>query len=103
MQSLLGYLKKSANFDNSKGLKADDRPILINYKNSSNLLFENIKLSNSPFFHLNFDDCSDVVITNLIVHVDTVRQKTLHHKFGQGFLEHIPIFPLNTDGIGTFD
>jgi hypothetical protein len=63
-------------------------------------------LTNSPFFHLNFDGCANVTIDGLVVYVDTKRQQTLRDKH-TGLLEllkdkllsHLPIFPLNTDGI----
>lgn len=78
----------------------------MNFKQSSNLAFQNLKLKNSPFFHLNLDGCANVTIDGLTVFVDTLRQQSLQNKHLSGIewikdklLSHLPIFPLNTDGI----
>ena len=91
-ESLLGYIGKGS-------LKNDDRPKLLNFKQSSNLAFQNLKLTNSPFFHLNLDGCANVTIDGLTVFVDTQRQQNLQNKHLSGIewikdklLSHLPIF-----------
>jgi Glycosyl hydrolases family 28 len=61
-QSLLFALKMSK-------LKSDSRPKLMSFTKSSNLEILNMKLLNSPFFHLNLDDVANVLVQNLTVKV----------------------------------
>ena len=79
------------------------------------MLIEGVSFFNSPQFHLNLQDVEDVVIRNLLVHVDTTcvpraparpcrsrclssRQRDLLREHGHLTAEGIPTFPLCAPG-----
>lgn len=73
------------------GKTEDNRPNMINVHESQNIKFTNLRFENSPRYHLRLDDIDGIMIDNITIFVDPMSPKGLNH--------HIPIFPLNTDGI----
>lgn len=69
----------------------DNRPILLQIGHSKNLIIDQITMKNGPRFHIFLDDVFNVLVQNIIVHVDITDDKDV--------LRWIPTFPLNTDGI----
>ena len=67
----------------------DNRPNLIDLSVGKNTLIDGITVFNSPQYHLFLMDQLDLIVRNVIVHVDITPEDSF--KF--------PIFPLNTDGI----
>ena len=106
-ESLMGFAGQSL-------LKRDERPKLLTFRLSTNLVINDLVMVNSPFWHLNLDDVANVTINNLVVDVDTERQHSALpsnlisypkrpfslYRWGlDQLLSNIPLFPLNTDGI----
>ncbi|KAJ3321036.1 hypothetical protein HDV06_004695 [Boothiomyces sp. JEL0866] len=80
-----------------KLIQSDDRPKLLNFQQSSNIVLTNLYLKNSPFWNLNLYDVANVTVTGLYVETDVQQQKQLHESFGSWIEGKIPLFPLNTD------
>jgi polygalacturonase len=92
LQSFLFLVNKSK-------LKSDNRPRLVHFQQSTNLMFKGLTFKNSPMFHLNLFDVVNVTCLDLVVDVDIFRQKELGDSWGEKLLRGVPLFPLNTDGI----
>ena len=89
----------------------DHRPHLVHFRRTQTITVENIRLINSPQYHIKLDDCADLIVRHMVIWVDVEKQKSLLRE--NGLLEtsvgttadgrkrviEIPIFPLNTDGI----
>ncbi|OMJ70769.1 hypothetical protein SteCoe_31190 [Stentor coeruleus] len=69
----------------------DNRPDLLNIGHSQNTLIQGITLKNSPQYHAFLFDMYELIVQDFTVHVDVTDTKD--------FLEWLPTFPLNTDGI----
>lgn len=76
---------------------ADDRPHLMHLVRCRNTTIHDLKLKNSPFFHIKMDDCQKALIYNLDIKVNTTAQLNLLKHFSLEGV--IPMFPFNTDGI----
>lgn len=85
----------------------DLRGKMISIKESTNILVEGLTFMNSPTWHLNIEDCDNVVIRDFVIWVNVTSQKEMLQSAGlwtaidpTGPLGYgIPTFPLNTDGI----
>eukprot|EP00056_Hartaetosiga_gracilis_P015980 m.3535 g.3535 ORF g.3535 m.3535 type:complete len:491 (+) comp3576_c0_seq1:3-1475(+) len=85
-----------------------ERPHLISFYTSTNVIVENVELKNSPSFHLRTHDLIGGIFRHITIRVDVDQQKQLYRDGGlMQTLQHpltketieIPTFPLNTDGI----
>lgn len=66
----------------------DNRPDLLSFQSSQNLIIDGITLTNSPKYHLALWDVLDVTVQNVNIKVNVTDKDST-----------IPTFPLNTDGI----
>ena len=69
----------------------DNRPIMFQLYHAVDTLIEKVTFKNAAKFHLSLLDLFRATIKNLIIHVDITNDRA--------FLNWIPTFPLNTDGI----
>lgn len=73
------------------------RPHLIATDYSRNLVFHDLRLKNSPNYHMILDQTIDTVIYNIDIRVNTTAQLDILKR--NYLIGTIPMFPLNTDGI----
>ena len=69
----------------------DNRPNLVDISVSKNTQISGIRLINSPQYHLFLMDQLDLNVENISIHIDI--------RGNNSFIDKIPLFPLNTDGI----
>lgn len=70
----------------------DNRPRMVQFGTSINILIHDITLLNSPSFHVNFKDCANIVIHDITIFANST--------LARGPDGHDSItYPLNTDGI----
>ena len=69
----------------------DKRPNLIDISVGKDTLIDGITVKNSPQYHLFLMDHLNLIVQNVVVHVDITSNDS--------FISEIPMFPLNTDGI----
>lgn len=77
----------------------DNRPDLLYVGGSENVKIENITFSNSPRYHLNVRNINGCLIQNINITVDVFGQQAFLREHGLLYMNFIPTFPLNTDGI----
>ena len=80
----------------------DRRGKMITFEESTNVLIDGLTMINSPTWHINFDDCDNVTVSNFYIWVNVTSQRDLLKSaglFGKGDRVGLPTFPLNTDGI----
>mmetsp|Transcript_17902 Transcript_17902/g.34219 ORF Transcript_17902/g.34219 Transcript_17902/m.34219 type:complete len:525 (-) Transcript_17902:197-1771(-) len=78
----------------------DQRPHIMYWFQSRDILIENIRFFNSPMYHIKLSDVEGVEIRGISIDVDTTRQTEMLSERGLwNAADKIPIFPLNTDGI----
>lgn len=73
------------------------RPHLISVDKTTNLTIHDLRVKNSPNFHIKIDQSLDVVIYNIDIRVNTTAQLDIFKRFY--LIGTVPLFPLNTDGI----
>jgi polygalacturonase len=69
----------------------DNRPVLLVVDSSVDVLLEGVTFKNSPKYQIVLFDVLRCTVQDLVIHVDITEEK--------GFLNWLPTFPLNTDGI----
>jgi polygalacturonase len=69
----------------------DNRPDVFDLTTAKDTLIEGITVKNAPQYHLCLDDVLNLTVQNVIIHVDVTDDES--------FLDWLPTFPLNTDGI----
>lgn len=70
----------------------DNRPDMVYIDNGIGTVIDGISLYNSPQFHLRLLNQLNCTVKNVKIHVDITDDES-------SFLEWLPTFPLNTDGI----
>lgn len=69
----------------------DNRPNIFEISTGFNTLMEGISIYNAAQYNINLENQLNCTVQNLIIHVNITDEDT--------FLEWLPTFPLNTDGI----
>ena len=91
----------------------DNRPVILNMNQCTNVLIRQLHFFNSPMYHLFLHDMLDLIVRDIEIEVDVDAQRKLLTSFGYLLIslfifliipnrhmrDDIPTFPLNTDGI----
>lgn len=77
----------------------DNRPCLLEVRDSANLIIENLTFSNSPEYNLNLRNIKNGLLQYLNITVDVFGQQKLLSEYGLMYKNFVPTFPLNTDGV----
>ena len=79
------------------------RPNMVEMLNCTNVLIESITVYNSPQFHFNLRNMTNLIVRDIYIWVNVTSQEDLLQSKGKQSLKSspwkIPMFPLNTDGI----
>jgi polygalacturonase len=71
----------------------DNRPRMIEFDTTINILIHDITLLNSPSYHLNLKDCANVVVRDMTIYANSTIER------GRDGDRDSVMYPLNTDGI----
>lgn len=81
------------------------RPNMVQMHNCTNVVVENLRVYNSPRYHFELSNMTDVIVRNIYIWVNVIAQRDLLQKAkvkratSGGGAWNLPMFPLNTDGI----
>ena len=79
-----------------------ERPKMVKMQNCTDVIVEDLRVYNSPSFHFDLSNMTNLIVRNIYIWVDVTAQRDLlkHSKVVGGNGEwNLPMFPLNTDGI----
>eukprot|EP01137_Pigoraptor_chileana_P009217 Opistho-2@57146 len=77
----------------------DNRPSLIYLQECTDIVVTDIRMRDSPLYHLYMNDIARAHVRNVDIRVDVTKQRELLGAHGLLGDFGIPTFPLNTDGI----
>ena len=79
-----------------------NRPNMVQMINCTDVIVEDLRVYNSPQFHFDLSNMTNLIVRNIYIWVDVTAQRDLldKAKVKRGVGEwNLPMFPLNTDGI----